>query len=147
MSHFAELSVDFDQAHEAELVAALEKQFGKGNVEVHEVPKDLHLYTGAVATRNSTAGFQADKCHLIIRKENQQKDRQYYTTNDAGYRRTEDGKYKAFIDEAGFSKEKQGYVSQEYAALVSEKQLRSKGYVVQRQVTQDNRIQLTATKY
>lgn len=127
MSHFTEIKVNFLQQYEAELVAALREQFGE--VEVHEVGKELRSYTGAKA---SNAGLgHTEMCHIIIRqKELKKVAGDYCMTNDAGYERTKDGKYRVFIDTAGFSKDLQGKISQSYAEKVATKQFEAQGYQV-----------------
>lgn len=137
MSHYTEIKVNFDQKFEKELVAALEEHFGEGGVEVHEDGVMPKLWNGQSAARDSGFGT-AKKCHLIVTRETQSKKAGHNVlSNDAGYERTSDGKYKAYIDAAGFSDALQGKVSQSYALRVAEKKLKAEGYTVKR-VPQDN---------
>lgn len=130
MSHFTEIKVDFQQKYEAELIAALEEVFGK--VEVHDKAKELKAYTGQSATEAAHLG-KTENCNIIIRQKDLQK-AGGGLTNDAGYMRTEDGKYRVFIDVAGFSVANQGKVAQSYATRVSTKQLEAEGYQVKKVV-------------
>lgn len=139
MSHYAEIKVNFDQKYEKELVAALEEHFGEGGVEVHDNAASLKLWDGR--SSNVDVGYgKAGKCNLIIRRETQSKKAGHNVlSNDAGYERTDDGKYKAYIDAAGFNDTLQGLVAQSYALRVSEKKLKAEGYVTKR-VSQENGI-------
>lgn len=142
MSHFTEIKVNFDQKYERELIAALEEHFGEGNVEVHEEGKNLKMWNGAAA------GNQAGKCQLVITKDTQCKKAGHNVlSNDAGYQRTNDGKYKAFIDAAGFGNDLQGLVAQSYALRVTEKKLKAEGYMTKRVQKEDGVIRLEARIY
>lgn len=147
MSHFTEIRVNFDQKYEPQLIAALEEHFGKGNIEVHEEGEDLKTYYGEVNRTNSGLG-RTEKCHLIIRKAIQEKKAGHnIATNDAGYRRTEDGKYKVFVDNAGFNDRLQGLVAQSYGLLVAEKKLKAEGYMTKRVQKEDGVVRLEARIY
>jgi hypothetical protein len=147
MSHFTEIKVDFLQKNEKQLIAALEAQFGEGNVEVHEDGSPLYGYQGddrSLKSKNSPD--YAPPCHIIIRRNHVGS-----AANDVGYRRTEDGKYVAYISEfdkkGNFDVKKQNFVMQEYTAKVTEKQLKSQGYSLKRVTEKDGTIKLYATKY
>lgn len=147
MSHYTEIKVNFDQKYEKELIAALEEHFGEGNVEVHDDAKVLKLWNGVSSAQNTDWG-KTDKCNLVITRATQSKKVGHdVLSNDAGYARTEDGKYKAFIDAAGFNKGLQGLVSQSYALKVSEKKLKAEGYMTKRVVKADGTIRLEARIY
>lgn len=142
MSHYTEIKVNFDQKYERELVAALEEQFGEGKVEVHSEAKGLKMWNG------TSAAMEAGKCHLVITKATQcLKAGHNVLSNDAGYERTEDGKYKAYIDPAGFSAALQGLVAQSYALRVSEKKLKAEGYMTKRVTKADGTVRLEARIY
>lgn len=143
MSHFTEIKVNFQQEYEAELVAALKEMFG--NVEVHDEAKELKAYTQQNA---SNAGLgHTEKCHLIIRQKDLKKasGQEWCATNDAGYERTSDGKYRVFIDKAGFTAEQQGKVAQSYAEKVATKQFEAQGYQVTKVKNANGTIRLEAT--
>ena len=147
MSHFTEIKVNFLQKNEKQLVAALESIFGEGTVEVHENGAALYGYTGDNrAQLSKTNPNYAPPCHLIIRRKHVGG-----ASNDVGYQRTEDGKYVAYISDydknSNFSAQKQNKVLQEYTAKVTEKQLKSQGYSMKREVQKDGTIKLFATKY
>lgn len=147
MSHFTEISVDFLQKNEACLVSALEEQFGKGNIEVHEKGSALFGFQGDNrAQRGPTSSDYAPPCHLIIRRKHVGG-----ASNDVGYRRTEDGKYVAYISDydksANFPAAKQNKVLMEYTAQVSERQLKKQGYTYKRVTEKDGTIKLYASKY
>lgn len=139
MSHFTEIKVNFLQQFEKELIAALEEVFGK--IEVHETPVELKAYTGALASRASLG--DTEKCHIVIRQAELQK-AGGSLTNDAGYVRTSDGKYRVFIDSAGFSVAKQGKVAQTYAEKVAIKQFEAEGYQVTKVKGENGNIRLEA---
>lgn len=147
MSHFTEIKVNFDQKYEADLIAALEEHFGEGNVEVHEDGDDLKTYYGEVNRANSGLG-RTEKCHLIVRKATQEKAAgRSIATNDAGYRRTEDGGYKVYLDAAGFNEKLQGLVAQSYTLRVSERKLKAEGYMCSRVKKADGTVRLEARIY
>lgn len=140
MSHFTEIKVDFQQKHEKELVAALREIFGE-EVEVHDNAVELMAYTGAAASR---AGLgKTEKCHVVIRQE-ELRAAGGGCTNDAGYMRTEDGKYRVFIDSAGFTTTQQNKVAQAYATKVSTKELTAQGYQVRQIKGENGTIRLEA---
>lgn len=147
MSHFAEIKVAFDQKQEKELIAALETKFGEGHVEVHPDGGPLHGYQGDNRAKlDSKDPNYAPPCHLIIRRKHVGS-----MANDVGYRRTEDGKYVAYISQydsgATYKKADQNKVAQDYAERVAIKQLKAKSYSVKRVVEKDGTIKLVATKY
>ena len=147
MSHFAEIKVDYQQKYEGDLIAALEEQFGPKSVEVHQEGSPLFGYQGDNrATKSKNSEDYAPPCHLVIRRKNVGS-----ASNDVGYRRTEDGKYSAYISDfdsgANFGPQKQGLVAQEYGLRVSERQLKLKGYRVQRNELPNGAVQLEATHF
>lgn len=147
MSHFTEVKVDFLQKNEKQLVAALEVQFGEGNVEFHEEGSSLKGYHGDDRSKLPVSNPNyAPPCHIVIRRKNIGS-----ASNDVGYRRTEDGKYVAYISDfdkgANFNQAKQNKVAQEYAARVSEKQLKNQGYTVKRVPGKNGAMQIVATKF
>jgi hypothetical protein len=149
MSHYAMLTVNFQQRHEQQLIGSLKKMFGEEEVEVHNDPVPLKDYFGKDATKNSKEeGTFAEACHIIVRRKALEKYAgRTLGTNDAGYMRTKNGGYTAFIDSAGVTEEQTGLIAQEYALLVAEKQLRAKGWNQQqmrRVELPDNSIMLEA---
>lgn len=147
MSHFTEMQVNFLQSNEAQLIAALEQCFGEGSVEVHDSPEALYGYKGD--NRAEAAPGSADyapPCHLIVRRKKVGK-----AANDIGYRRTEDGKYAAYISEydsgANFSSEKQSKVLQDYTVGVTEKQMKLQGYSVKKVPQANGKVTLTLSRY
>ena len=70
---------------QADLVAALEEMFGKGNVEVHESPTNLYGYTG---------DRRADLAHIIVRRRHVGG-----SSNDVGFRREADGSWTAVVSQ------------------------------------------------
>jgi hypothetical protein len=151
VSHFAKLAVQYLQKNEPQLVAALKKMYGDDGVEVHSEPKDLQTYFNESATNQTNEYFQAEPCNIIVRRKAMQKQMGvgHMAFNDAGYRRNAKGGYDAFIDEAGMPTTTQGLVSQEYALMVAEKELRAKGYAesnFRRIQLEDNSIRLEAVR-
>lgn len=147
MSHFSSVECSYLQENEEHLIAALEEQFGKGNVEVHEKGAALYGYQGdnRAELKTSDANY-APPCHIIIRRKNVGS-----ASNDVGFRRTSDGKYAAYISDydkgSTFSKAKQNLVTQNYATGVTEKQLKKKGYTVKKEKQKDGTIKLYGSKY
>lgn len=146
MSHFTEMKVDYLQKNEAQLVAALEECFGEGTVEVHENGAALYGYHGDNrANLKSSNPNYAPPCHIIIRRSNVGT-----SSNDVGYRRTEDGKYQAYIsdfDQGGhFNKTKQEKVTQSYTVGVTTKQMKLQGYTVKK-TSEKGAIKLLVSKY
>jgi hypothetical protein len=144
MSHFTEMEVSFDQKHEAQLIAALEEQFGKGNVEVHEKGAGLYGYQGDLRSKNAvTSANYAPECHIIIRRKSVGS-----ASNDVGYRRNENGKYNAYISDydkgSNFNKEKQGTVLKNYGVGVAEKNLKKQGWIVKKTQQKNGAILLEA---
>ena len=140
MSHFTKMSVDYKGQYEPELLMAIEEAMGV-KPEVHENPVSLLDYTGRASDKN-TGTMKAEKCHIVLRQDNLPG-----TTNDCGWRRTEEGGYEAFLDTTGVSEAKQGLISQSYALAVAEKKFKAEGYSVTRKQGQHGRIQLEAVKY
>jgi hypothetical protein len=147
MSHFTEMEVAYDQKNEAQFIAALEEQFGKGHVEVHADGAALYGYQGdnrATAPKNSKN--YAPPCHIIIRRKHVGS-----AANDIGYRRTEDGKYVAYISEFdsgnNFNTQKQNLVTQNYSALVAERNLKKQGWVVKKTKLENGTIRITGSQY
>jgi hypothetical protein len=147
MSHFTEMKVNFKTTHEKEFVAALESSFGKGNIEVYENGTSLIGYQGdSRANLPKSSPDYAPLCHIVIRRKVVGP-----SSNDVGYRRTEDGSYAAYISEfdqgRNFQKKKQDAVAQDYTTRVAEKSLKTKGYTLKRTVLKDGTVKLVATKY
>jgi hypothetical protein len=147
MSHFTEMEVQFSQKNEAELIAALEQQFGKGSVELHPEGGEMFGYEGK---NRSLVGSKspdfAPPCHLIVRRKHLGT-----AANDIGYRRMPNGGYLAYISDYDrnqtFSEKKQAGVTQEYTLLVSEKALRAKNYgSIHRTILDNGSIRLEGTK-
>jgi hypothetical protein len=132
MSHFSEVEVSYDQKNEADFIAALEKHFGQGTVEVHENGGDLIGWHGDNrAKMNPNSADYAPPCHLIIRRKNIST-----ASNDIGYVRAENGKYTAYVsdyDKGVFHQANQGLVKQEYGLRVAEKALKKQGWNAKRE--------------
>jgi len=147
MSHFAEIKVDFDQKNESDLVSALEKQFGEGNVLVSENGLPLFGFQGDNrAEKAKTSADYAPPCEIVIRRKHVGG-----ASNDVGYKRTEDGKYAAYISDydkrSTFTTAKQNSVAQEYTAKVAERKLKAQGYITKRVTLDSGKIKITGSKY
>lgn len=146
MSHFTEMEVSYDQKNEKDLIASLEEQFGKGNVEVHEDGAALFGYQGDNRLQKPVSSPDyAPACHLIIRRKHIGS-----ASNDIGYRRLENGKYAAYIsdyDKGVFTKDKQNTVTQNYGVFVAERNLKKQGWIVKQSKLDNGTIRLTATSY
>lgn len=141
------MKVDFLQKNEKALIAALETKFGEGHVEVHENGAALFGYHGDNrANLQSNNPNYAPPCHIIIRRKHVGS-----AANDIGYRRTEDGKYVAYISDydssSTFPKKDQKNVLQEYTANVASKQLKSQGYTIKKVKDKNGIIKLEAVKW
>lgn len=133
MSHFTDVEVNFEQKNEAEVVAALEKKFGKDTVEVHE-GEGAALYGWHGDNRSKLSPKSQDyapPCNLIVRRKNVGD-----AANDIGLKRLENGKYKLYVSDydkgATYTPEDQGRVAQEYGVRVAEKALKAKGWQTER---------------
>ena len=138
------MEVNADQKHEAEFIAALEEQFGEGNVEVHNEPKGLYGYQGDLRSKKPVhSADYAPECHIIIRRKNVGS-----ASNDVGYRRLENGKYAAYVSDydkgSNFNQEKQNKVAQNYGVAVTEKNLKKQGWIVQKNKLEDGTVRVTA---
>ena len=147
MSHFTEVAVDMLAKNEKCLVEALEEMYGKGHVEVSADGLDLFGYHRD--NRNKlpkTDPNYAPKCNVVVRQQYVGQD-----SNDIGYYRTEDGKYKLIVsdyDKGGnFSAAKQKQVKQGYTASVTQKQLKAQGYKVSMSKDKAGNLKITASKY
>lgn len=132
MSHFTEIAVNFLQKNEKHFIAALESQYGEGNVEVHEKAVKL----------DSIYGSPAKPCHIVIRRKDIKSARA-----DVGYRRNKDGTYTAYIEDLDFSKKRENKILFEYTAKVSEAALKAKGYSYKRVAQKDGTVKIIASKY
>lgn len=146
MSHFTEIRVNFSQKCEAELVAALEEQFGKGHVEIHPEGSALFGYQGDNRSKLPVGSSNyAPPCHLIIRKQHVGG-----ASNDVGYRKNEDGTYSAYISQydqsSNFNMAKQDKVAVKYTELVTEKQLKAKGYTIKK-TYENGKLVIVGSKY
>jgi hypothetical protein len=138
MSHFAEIRVDALTKNEKDLVAALQKHFGKDVVEVHDEAVPLQ-----------GMDRQAGKCaHLVVRKANVKKQTGYSGAyNDMGFERKKDGFYTWHVDNMDVPEKTRNSIMQDYAERVSTRQLKAKGYMVKRELLKDGTVKLVATRY
>lgn len=145
MSHFTKLEVDYKQQYEPQLLMAIEEIL-KTPPEVHEHPVELYNYWGDTSSNGDEKnGMRAEKCEIVVRRDKGVLKGK--PTNDCGWKRTEDGKYNAYLDKTGINDAQQGLISQAYAAAVAEKQFKAQGYMTQRKQLEDGRIQVVATRY
>lgn len=147
MSHFSQIEVDFQSKNESCLVEALEEIYGKGNVEQSSDGIALIGYTGDNRSRLPTNNPNyAPKCNIVVR-------RKFVggASNDIGYYRTEDGKYKLCVSDydshGHFGKKKQALVKQHYTASITKKQLKAQGYTVNMSKNKDGTLKVTASKF
>lgn len=146
MSHYCEMDVEYETKNEADLVAALEEQFGKGHVEVHEEGGDLYGYQGDNRSKSRQGSRDyAPPCELIIRRKHVGS-----MANDIGFKRTAEGTYKAYVSDydssATFPKASQEKVAQEYAVRVAERTLKADGWAVTKQRLSDGSVKLVGTE-
>jgi hypothetical protein len=134
--------VEFKQKHQNELVGALKKLYGDDGVEVHNEPEKLNMFS---------RDQKAEPCHIIVRKSTirKYKDGDYHRPgyNDLGYRKNAKGTYDVYLDTSDVNAKDQGHISQEYGALVAEKELKNKGYTTKRIELPKNEIRIEATRY
>jgi predicted RNA binding protein YcfA (HicA-like mRNA interferase family) len=126
MSHFVEVEVEFEQKNEKEFIEALEEQFGKGSVEIHEKGSGLKGYMGDDRSKASGQDY-APPCEIIIRKKHIGP-----SSNDIGFKRQANGNYSAYVSDFDkghhYSLKKQGIVAMNYGAKVAEKTLKADGW-------------------
>lgn len=144
MSHFTKMTVLAKQENEKDLIDALKAHFGN-DVEVYDQAKPLKLWNGGAAN----AGYgEVKDCHIIIRKDVQNKaSGRNALTNDAGYRRNNEGTYDVYSDPAGFPKSTHDAVMRDYTERVSSRKMKAQGYSMKRKVLEDGRVQLSFSKY
>lgn len=142
MSHFVELKVDFIVKNEKSLVEALEQRFGAGNVEVHENGAPLYGWHGddRSVLKHDNPNY-APPCNIIVRRKNVGS-----ASNDIGYRRTEDGKYVAYISDydkhSTFGPTQQNKVAQDYAERVATKSATRKGWKIKDRVEEKGVVKM-----
>jgi|WetSurMetagenome_2_1015567.scaffolds.fasta_scaffold456720_3 hypothetical protein len=147
MSHFVEMQVPFDVKNEAHLIAALEKQFGVGNVQANPGGIALHGYEGNDRSKldHSNPNW-APRCEIVIRRQHVGN-----ASNDVGYHRLENGKYAAYVSDFDrahhYGADKQGLVAQEYTLRVAEARLKAQGYTLQRETDTAGHVHLKASRY
>jgi hypothetical protein len=146
MSHYVEMEVEFECKNEADLIAALETEFGEGHVEVHEEGKPLFGWHGDDRSKVSTKSQDyAPPCELIIRRKHVGG-----SANDVGFKRTPEGTYKAYISEfdngSTFTKARQDNVAQNYSVAVAERTLVKDGWTVTKQRLQDGSVKIVGTE-
>lgn len=145
MSHFTSVEVEYEQKNEKELIEALEKQFGKGHVEVHPKGGALIGWHGDDRSKLSHKDPNyAPPCELIIR-------RKYVggSSNDVGFKRTENGKYIAYISDfdkgTNVNLDKQSSIAMEYGMRVAERQLKAEGWNTTRINEKDGSVTVQTT--
>jgi hypothetical protein len=146
MSHYVEMDVQFETKNEADLIAALEEQFGEGTVEIHPEGAALYGYHGDDRSKaNQKSRDYAPPCELVIRRKHVGS-----AANDVGFRRTPEGTYKSYISDydngSTFNKSKQNAVAQEYAVRVAERALKQDGWSVTRQRLNDGSVKVIGTE-
>ena len=147
MSHFSSIQCEYQSKNEAALVQALEEVFGKGNVLVSDEGLALFGYHGDDRSKLPASNpNHAPKCNVVIRRQHVGS-----ASNDVGFVRTEDGKYKMYVsdyDQGGnFGSAKQKAVKQMYTANVTKKQLKSQGYQVSMSKDKAGNLKILASKY
>jgi hypothetical protein len=148
MSHFTEVEVFYKQESEDELVAALEQEFGVGNVERHlKGSAPLYGWHGDDRSKCSTKDPNyAPPCDIIIRRKHVGG-----SANDVGFRRNKDGVgYTAYISEydnsATFTTERQHNVSQDYSRRVILREVKAAGWASEAPVKNaKGEIEITVT--
>lgn len=147
MSHFTAVEVDFQSKNESCLIEALEEIYGKGNIQHSADGIALYGYGGddrsKLAKNNPN---YAPKCQIVIRRQHVGS-----SSNDVGYCRTEDGKYKAYVSDYdkgyNFNASKQKVVKQNYTAAITKKQLKAQGYTVSMSKNKDGTLKISASKF
>ena len=119
MSHFTTVKTKF--ISKENLVKAL-GEIGYNNVEVYDIPKNLHGYQGDI---------REQKAEIIIR-------RQFVgnASNDIGFRKNADNCYEAIISNFDRSKHNDlwlGKLSQSYGILSTTQELKKKGFALKKE--------------
>lgn len=131
MSHYTELECEFDIEHKAEMIAALEEEFGKHGesvVEWHEKGAHLEGYQGDDRSKAPKGSKDyAPPCEVVIRRHNVGS-----ASNDIGFQLLETGKFKAWVSDFDrrqhFGTKRQHDVAMKYSIAVSEKTLKAGGF-------------------
>lgn len=147
MSHFTVMQISALQAHEKELVAALEERFGKGNVEVHTEAVPLLGVSGDDRSlKDPSSPDYAPPCHIVVRRTNVGP-----SANDLGFVRTPDGHYNLYVSNwdkgRNFTPAHQQQLRQRYAAGVTTKTMKSQGFEVETKTTKTGAVRLRCIKW
>jgi len=147
MSHFSAVEVDFLSKNESCLIEALEEMYGKGNIEHSADGLALFGYGGDDRSKlDKNNPNYAPKCQIVIRRQHVGG-----SSNDVGYCRTEDGKYKLYVSDfdqrSNFNAAKQKTVKQHYTASITKTQLRKQGYQVSMSHNKDGTLKILASKF
>jgi hypothetical protein len=116
MSAFISKKCAFKAKHIDLLIEALEAQFGKGRVEVHDKPVNLYGYRGDV---------RSQKAHIVVRRHHVGP-----SANDVGYEINDDGSITEHVSEydrgSTFTEPKRNVVARQYAEGVVGRAAKSK---------------------
>jgi len=147
MSHVTEMSCDVNPKYIDDFIKALKEHFGEDGVEVDlTTPISMKRYNNRTLHSDDGSFGSAPKCNIVVRKETQcKKLGRNALVNDLGYT-VKDGKLTGYVDVAGFSKENQDLVMQNYATFVAIKPLKLQGYAV-KETRKNGLVTLKASKY
>ena len=129
MSHVVKVQTQYRDL--PALVAALEAQFGKGNVEQHVQPVPVAGWMGA---KNESVG------HIVVR--------QSAAGNlhaDLGFLRSASGQYEAIVDD--YDKVLLGPLKQRYAVSLATNKAKAQGYTVKQEAGTDGKVRLVLSKW
>ena len=137
MSHFVEIECAL-QDREA-LIAALNGEYGEGNVEVHTKPENLYGYQG---------DKRSQQAQIVVRQKYVNKKSSGGGSNDIGFRIEDDGKITECIskfDQGWWKKAPGDRIRQSYVEHVTMRNVPA-GYKASRYVEQDGTVKITLKK-
>ena len=129
MSHVVKVQTQYRDL--PALVAALEAQFGKGNVEQHVQPVSV---AGWMGTKNESVG------HIVVR--------QSAAGNlhaDIGFLRSASGQYEAIVDD--YDKALLEPLKQRYAVSLATSKAKAQGYTVKQETVDGGKVRLVLSKW
>lgn len=131
MSHVVKVQTQYRDL--PALVAALEAQFGKGNVEQHVQPVPV---AGWMGQSNSSVG------HVVVRRTTTQLVNLHA---DLGFLRSASGQYEAIVDDC--DKALLEPLKQCYAVSLATSKAKAQGYTVKQEASTDGKVRLVLSKW
>lgn len=152
MSAYHTVEVKYSEEHMDCLVAALEEQYGKGNIEVHKTPQTLYGYgrdarpqKANVIIRGTAHGDGMKLPGVLVHK-----NVVGGASNDVGFLFKSDGSCEAIVSEYDrgytYTQKKQDETAKLYAEKVVEKKAAARGWGVVKEAQADGTVKMTLTR-